>query len=102
MKEVLEELFCYQGPGINLPWVRKSFSHRRMLNPNPEPISKENKGRPKPVFLLVYFKNPTQGEPSAGAEEPEGLALSKSYQEGENLLVFCRSRAEMWDLPFQG
>lgn len=69
MWEVLEELFCYKEPEINLsvlPLVRNSFSHRRMLNPNPEPISKEKKGRPKLVFFLVYLKNPTQGEPSAG------------------------------------
>lgn len=55
--EVLEELFCYKEPEINLsvlPLARNSFSHRRMLHPNPEPTSKENKGRPKPVFFLVY------------------------------------------------
>lgn len=100
MGEVLEELFCYEEPEINLavlPLVRNSFSQRRMLKPNPQPISKENKGRLKPVFFLVYLKNPTQGEPSAGAEEPEGLESSK-----ENLLVFCRSAAEIWDLPSQG
>lgn len=94
MGEVLEELFCYKQLGINLsvlPLVRNSSSQRRMLNPHPEPISTENKGRPKSVFFLVYLKNPTQGEPSVGAEGPEGLESSKSCQEGENLLVFCRN-----------
>lgn len=64
MGEVLEELFCYKEPGINLsvlPLVRNSSSQRRMLNPHPEPIPTENKGRPKPVFFLVYLKKPSPG-----------------------------------------
>lgn len=55
--EVLEELFCYEEPGINLsvlPLVRNSSSQRRMLNPSPEPTSTEIKGDPN-LFSSWYI-----------------------------------------------
>lgn len=57
MGEVLEELFCYEEPGINLsvlPLVRNSSCQRRMLNPNPEPTSTEIRGDPN-LFFSWYI-----------------------------------------------